>query len=896
MKGVRLVLRALLGRDAYERAVCDLDDVARRVTLVRGARAAERAWLREAAAVVVWSVLDRVRGALDVRRRRAVLANRRSDSMVRNLFQEIRLGARALGRRPGFTMVAVVVLALGIGANATIFTLANRLFLDPPGGVVEPRELVRVFRTTGSFVGGAIGYPDYLDYRAGAPSFAGLGAIGGAIVTAVRWTGGGPVEARVGVVSENWFDVLGVRPAAGRFFRDDENSTLDAHPVAVLSWGFWRDRLGGDPGIIGNELLLNGRAFTVVGVAPREYRGIEPGRVVMEIFIPILMRNAVAPSADHAWWQRMPDVRDNWLVVIGRLRPGATVESAQAEVSAIAAGIYPPRAGRDPQGVFVTDVLNWTPGTHRDLRRLVQLLAAAVATLLAVATANAAILLLARASARERELGIRVALGAGRLRVLRHLLTESMLLSVAGAALGLLLAVGAVRVASALLPVRLEPAPTPDVRVVLATLVLSALTALLAALPPIVRFARSDPAGAIQGRTRHAGGGRARDALVVLQVALSLVLVTGAALFARSLTAAQSVDIGFDTRDALVVNVNLAPRGYTGERGRAFMTEALQRIAALPGVESAAAARQAPFRGEWSTTLRTWPGAAFAGGGNELDVGLNAVTAGYFETIGIPILRGRGILASDVEGSEPVVVVNETFARLAFPEGDALGRTVPIRGPDGPAFRIVGIARDADYYAFAEETRNQVYGSLHQAFGTTINFIVRTGAAPQTVVAPLREVLRTLDPDLAIVTIETLDGVYREQLASYRTSANVVGLTGLIALLLASAGLYGVMAYRVAERTREIGVRMALGESKRSVAGVVVGRGLRLTLMGVALGVSGALALGPLVQGLLFGVPARDPVALLLAPAVLLAVGLLAMLVPARRAMTIDPMRAIRSD
>jgi predicted permease len=892
----RLLLRIALRRELVERAACDLADVQEHVASTRGRAAARRAVFRETVSIVLWSLFDRARRLREPGEAKSMKADsRRRFVMVRDFGQDLRFGVRALARRPGFTMITLVVLALGIGANATIYTLAHRLFLEQPAEVAAPERLVRVFRTSGSFAGGSLSYPDYRDYREGASSLAGLAASSSPTVTAAR-SGKWSAQVRVGMVSENYFDVLGVRPAAGRFFLGAENRVPDADPVAVVSWVFWQERLGGEPDVVGREVLLNGRPFTIVGVTPRGFRGFEPAAPVTEVFIPILMRTAILPTTEIAWRERVEHVRENWLLVIGRLRDGATVAGAQAELATIAARIYPPEPDRDPQSVLVTSHIRWNPVTHSSLARLTRLLAATVAVLLAVAAANAAVLLLARASTRSRELGIRVTLGASRIRVLRELLTESVLLGVAGGAIGLLLALAGARMAGTLLPVRLDPPPSPSGSVLMVTALISVMTALLAGTAPAVRAARADVAGMIHGRTRHAGGTRLRDGLVVLQVALSLVLITGATLFARSLMVARAVDVGFDTRNTLLVRTDLSTRGYDAERGRAFIREALGRLADVPGVNAATVSRQAPFRGEWSTTLRAWPGASFAGGAVEADVGLNVVGAGYFDALGIPVLRGRAIEESDDERSTPVVVVNETFARTILPEGDAVGHTVPLRGPDQPSHLIVGVVRDATYYEFAEQSRLQAYGPVLQMYMPQLTFVVKTAVDPTALVRPVQDALHALDPDLALTNVETLESVYAEQLAGYRTSASVVGLTGLIALLLASAGLYGVMAYRVAERTREIGVRMALGATRRTVARGVLVRALRLTLAGVTLGLAGAFVLGRFVQALLFSVSAYDTASFLIAPLVLSAVAAAATLVPARRAMAIDPMRAIRTE
>jgi predicted permease len=881
-----------LPQSAYQRAHDDLLDVYARASAVLGNAAAQRACTREAFLIVFWSVVDRVRNAFESR---PAQRHTRRPSMLGDLAQDVRFGVRALLRRPGFAMIATVVLGLGIGANVAIFTLADRLFLRAPPAIVDPQSLVRVFRSWGvPGVGGSLSYPDYLEYRDGATKLSGLAAFAGPLAATARM-GAAPEPVQVQPVTADYFSVLGVRPATGRFFLTEENRTPDTHPVAVVSWRFWQDRLRGDAAAIGSELLLNGHSFTIVGVAPREFQGLTPGQPVPQVYIPILMRNAIQPVTGTAWRERVPNERETWLSAVGRLVPGAAHEAVETELAAIKARIVAAYDEDESETVLVTREFRWLPSTRTSLASLTRILLVSVGLLLAIATANVAILLLARASTRDREMGIRSAIGAGRGRIARLMLAESTLLGIAGCALGLLISVFAARVAAALLPITLAAPALPDARVLLFAAGISLITALLVGVAPAWRASRTDVVRMIQGRDRRAGGSRTRDALVVLQVALSLVLVAGATLFARSLLAARAVDVGFDARGVLLVRVNLRNHGYDAARGRAFLQNAVDRLSALPGVAIATTTGQAPFRGEWSTTLEPWPGVTFAGGRPDLSVGLNVVGPGYFDAMGIPLVRGRGFSPADREGGSPVVIVNETFARIVFGETDALGQTVPLR--DGqPPLTIVGIARDATYYELNEEPWTQAYAPVMQLYQPGQRFLIKTSADPMTLVKPVQDALHAIDPDIAFASVETLESVHAEQLARYRASAQLVGLSGIIALVLAGAGLYGVMAYRVAQRRREIGLRVALGASRGTLARDIVGRGLRLTVIGIALGLAGSLLLGRFVESMLFGVQSRDPVAFIAAPLVLLVAGVAALLVPARRAMRVDPMTAMRTE
>lgn len=814
--------------------------------------------------------------------------------MLADLAQDLRFAVRALGRRPGFALITISVLGVGIGANVTILTLADRLFRDAPGGVANPDELVGVFRSWGvPDAGGSLSYPDYVDYRAATRTLSGLAAFSSGTVAATVRAGGSSAPARLLTVTDNYFGVLGLGPAAGRFFRPEENRTPDTHPVAVVSWRFWTDRMSAaGPGA---DLVINGRRFTVIGVTPPEFMGLSPGSPPVDVYIPIMMRNAVAPASDAAWRERVANMRDRWVGVIGRLAPGATVESVQAELGAVATRIRETWGGDSNESVLVSAQFRWYPGTRASLTRLTRMLLAAVALLLAIAIANVAILQIARASTRDRELGIRAALGAGGGRIARQLFAESLVIGGAGCLVGVALSTVAARVAAAWLPVTIHVKAVPDARALLFALGIAFVAAVLVGIAPAVRGAGRDVLGLIQGRDRHAGGGRVRDGLVVLQVALSLVLVAGAVMFARSLSAARSVDTGFDDRGVLIVGVNLANHGYDAERGRVFLREAIDRLTALPGVSIATITRQVPFRGDWTTDLTEWPGADFAGGRDTLTVGLNVVAPGYFEGMGIPLLRGRAFARSDDRGTAPAVIINETFARLAFGDADPVGLTVPLRD-DWPPMLIAGVVRDAKYYQLDEAPWPQIYAPIQQFYQARVHFLVRARGDVTALARPVQQALLDIDPSLAFEPVETLSAITAEQVARFRTTAHLVGITGLIALFLACAGLYGVMAWRVSRRTRELGLRMALGATRRGLAADVLGKGLRLAALGVLIGLAASLLLGRLVEGMLFGVHPRDPVSLLVAPILLVAVAAASLLVPARRAMRVDPLLAMRAD
>lgn len=812
--------------------------------------------------------------------------------MFRDLLLDIRVGIRGLLRRPAFAAITIGVLALGVGATTSIFTLINRIFLEPPPLVEREDRLVRLFRQSSAGYGSTLAYPDYIDYRDRARSLAGLLAWSSPVNSTAR-IDGTVIPVAVGLVSENYFALLGIRPHAGRFFHPDENTVPEGHPVAVLSLAAAERMFGGATGAVGRSLQVNDRTVTIIGVVPRAFRGVLPAESERDVYLTLMMLPVVSPQSSDAWRVRLPDERHNWLFVVGRLADGATEAQALAELATVATSIH---AGRSEETVAVTLRYRWYPATFASLARLTTLLMGAVLILLLVAAGNATVLLLARATSRARETGIRTALGAGPGRVMRQLLAESLVLGVAGGTLGLVVSVAATRTIGGLLPVTVPLALMPAPVVLGFGLLLAIGTATVVGTIPAWNATRADVTGLIQGRTRRAGNGLLRDGLVVCQVALSLMLVTGAALFGRSLVAALRVEPGFDVRNALLLTVNLDNRGYDAARGRLFHEQARSQLEGIPGVTATTLLSVVPFRGEWSGDLGLWAGHSFAGGAETVTVGRNAVGTDYFATMGIPLVEGRGFADTDGPGAPLVAVVNRTFVRKVFPTGTAVGRSVPLLGDGGPPVVIVGVVEDATYYTFGEEPQAFVYASLAQVYQGTVTLVARTSGDPLAVAQEAQRAIHTLDPSLPLTRIETMQGIYDEQLAGYRTTANVVGLAGVIALLLASAGLFGAMAYRVAQQAREIGVRMALGASRGLVARAVLKRGLGLTMLGVGLGVVGALALGRLIEGFLYGVPPRDPLALIGAPFVLLLVATAAVVIPARRAMSVDPMIAIRSE
>lgn len=814
--------------------------------------------------------------------------------MGRDLLQDLRFGARSLLRRPGFALTAIVVLGLGIGAPTTVLTLVNRIFFDHPPQVTAPERLVRVWRSWAPGEGGgSLMNPDFEYYRENVTALDGLAAWGGSQVASYTLDGVRSDQADVLCTSDNYFDVLGVQAERGRFFTPDENAEPGARPVAVLSDGFWRRAFAADPDVVGRTVTMNGIAFTVIGVAPQGFRGLTAFSEAPDVWVPIAMHGALSRTTDRAWWERVHNSRSSWLSVAGRLPDAGTFEAADANLQALSDALtYDER--QEGEGVMVTREAMYSPRQSASLSSLSRMLLGVVLIVLAIATANVAVLLLSRATARTREIGIRTAMGAGRARLFRQLLAESLVLGAVGGALGVGLAYAFSDAAASLLPYTFVGTFTPDLRVLAAAVVLSVVTATLAGLAPALHAARSDVAPSLEGARTAGGRGGIRNVLVVAQVALSLVLVAGAVLFARSFWTARTQNLGFATENRLVLQVNPRALGYTQAESRVFTDRALQRLRALPGVTGVAATRMIPFQGDWSSDVDLPPGAISNTEEGNLWVGMNSVSPDYFDVMGVRIVRGRPINDQDREGSTQAVVINEKLESLLWPGGDGLGQTIDFGGDR--VLTVVGIAANATYYQLGEEPTTQAYASLDQIYFPPVHFLLRTQGSPTDWVKPAESALREIDAGLAFGWVSSMDSVFEDVTARYQVSAVLVGLFGALALILAAVGLYGVVSFVVAQRTREIGVRMALGADRGRVAGQVVRSAMMLTAIGVALGLVGAVALRRFTESLLFGVTPGDPWALVASCAVLAGVAVLASLVPARRASRVDPLEAIRTE
>jgi len=881
-------------RNRRPEVLADLEEGFHRRAARIGVPRARRHLYREVASLLLWR-LRFWRGAA-LTREAAGATTRKSSTLGRDFAQDFRFGARTLLRRPGFTLTAVLILGLGIGAPTTVLTVVNALFFRPPPQIAEPHRLIRVTRSWAPGEGGgALGNPDYLYYRENASTLSGLAAFGGA--RAVSYTTGGQENDQLQVlfVSDNYFEVLGAPMARGRVFLPEENATPGAHPVTVLAYAFWVRALGGDPGVVGRTLTLNGAPYTVVGIAAEGFGSVSPASAPPDAWVPIAMYGALTRAASTDWWERLPDMRSRWLQALGRLAPGVTFEAARANLVALGEALeYEGKS--DGEGAFVQRQFLYSPRTEATLTSLSRMLLAVVLIVLLVAAFNVAVLLLSRATTRYREIGIRTAMGAGRGRITRQILAETLLLGGMGGALGLALAFGFSGLAASLLPLPVAVDFRPDARVILLAAGISLLTALAVGLLPALHANRSDVRGALQSRSPQGEGWRGRNALVAGQVGLSLVLVAGAFLFGRSFWDARTQDVGFATEDRLVLKVNLWELDHGPEERNAFLEQALDRIRALPGVRDAAVTRQIPYQGDWSTEIDAPPGATPNRGEGMVYTGLNAVSGDYFQVTGISILQGRPLTPRDIPGSAPVIVVNEALAAAVWPGQSPLGRTLPL--DDDESFEIVGVARNANYYELGEDPQPQTYVSIFQAPGAqrAPHFLIHTSGDATEMAPVVQRTLREMEPRLVFEWVTTMASVFEDEIGRYQVSAVLVTVFSLIALLLAAAGLYGTLSFLVARRTREIGVRMALGADRGRVAGEVLRFALRLSAVGVAFGLAGAVILRRFTGSLLYSGRPDDPLPLLGAAVVLLAVATLATLVPALQATRVDPMEAIRTE
>ncbi|MBL8190479.1 MAG: ABC transporter permease [Acidobacteria bacterium] len=812
---------------------------------------------------------------------------------METLLQDIRFGIRRLLKSPAFSLVAILSLALGIGANTAIFSLVN-LVLFRPLPVPNPEQIVSIAAVGKEGAMAAHSYLNYVDLRDRNNVLSGLLAYRFAPMSMSR--NGNNEKVWGYLVSGNYFDVLGVKPVRGRTFSPEEDKTRLSHPVVVISHSLWQTRFGGDANIVDSDILINGKQFKVIGVAPAGFKGTE---VVYtpEIFVPFAMQKWIEPESDYLDARGVQNI-----FLVGRLNPGVSPAQADAALKLQAAQLakeYPnDNEGLSyeviPPGFILPQIRSGMLGVSAALMGLVGLV-------LLIACTNLANLLLARAAERGKEIAIRLSIGASRARIIRQLLTESVLLAVAGGLVGVMLARWIIDVLIGLKP----PIDIPitielhvDWRVLVFSMVVSVVTGVLFGLVPALQATRTDLVSALKDVVSQSGVRRSwlRSSLVVAQIAVSLLLLVAAGLTLRALQQLQTLNPGFTPDNAVMMSFDLSLQGYKTEDGVPWRKQLLRRIESLPGVQSASFTDYMPLSMNYNSQPILIEGQPQERGANA-PTAMNAdVSLRYFETIGTPLLAGRDLNEQDQEGKTRSVVVNETFARKFFPGANpmenALGkqfRTSPERKP----WQIVGVAKDGKYWNIGESPRAFVWFPLGDqlAYNT---MLVRTTVQPETVIGAIRNEIRQMDANLPVTDVKTLREHMNLSLFPARAVAALLTAFGLLALTLAAIGIYGVMSYSVAQRTREVGIRMALGAQRSDVLRLMLRQGMTLAAIGMAIGLTAAFVLTRLLANLLYGVSSTDAVAFI---GVTLALGLVVMiacLIPASRAAKVDPMIALR--
>jgi putative ABC transport system permease protein len=804
------------------------------------------------------------------------------------MFRDLRSGLRMLRKQPGFTAVAVIALALGIGVNTTIFSYINTIQLRALT-FAEPDRVAFIWsenRARGKNEN-PVSAPDFIEWREQAQSFEAMCAIAPATRTL---TGTGePERVSSSMVSPNFFQLLGVRPAFGHAFQANEGSA-GASRVAVLSHSFWQRRFGGNSAVLQQPITLDGESYTVVGIAPIDFRGISGPDLWEPLSLDI----------------NRPDRNHRFLTVFGRLKPGVTIEQAGAEMEMIAARIasrYPETStGWGARPVPAPDVFVSSEG-----RLAMALMMGVVFGVLLIACANVANLQFARATARQKEIAVRLALGAGRLRLIRQLLTENLLLALLGGAGGLLLASWGM----SLMHARYAGAnPTSndvtiDGRVLGFTMLLALLSALIFGLAPALRASRTDPHEALKEGGRSGASGRhaaqTRSALVVAEISLALVLLVVAGLMIRTMIAFELIEPGFDPDNLLTMRVSLPVRDYdTEQKARDLFQRAIPRIAAQPGVKSVAAIDRLPLAGSRrnpsrSITIEGRP----PSGANDAPWAVElTVSPGYFETIGIPLLRGRQLTSQDSADATRVAMISDTMARKYWSGDDPLGKRIRLesRETNDRWITIVGIVGDVRNDDVDAPPLPQLYLPHAQNPLREMSLIVRTTGDPLSNAAAARASVWAIDGNLPVYQVSTMKQLFFEDLAGVRIVVELLGAFAALALILAAVGIYGVMSYSVAQRTNEIGIRLALGAQKRDVMSLIVRQGMKLVIAGVTIGIFGALALTRVMKSMLYGVSATDPVTITGMASILALVALLACWIPAWQATKVDPIVTLRAE
>ncbi len=812
---------------------------------------------------------------------------------MNSFWQDVRYSLRQLAKSPGFTAVALISLALGIGANSTIFSWINATLLNPIPGVSKTGELAAV--SLGKDVQNPfpLTYPDFAHLREKAHSFSGLA--GYSVPTAVNLTGAGKPERVWGTVATaNYFDVLGVKPMLGRGFLPAEDQTPEGAPVVVISYRFWQTHFHASEAILGQTISVNRHPFTIVGVTPPLFQGSVTG-MRSDLWVPVMMVRQLLPNGDL-----IHDYHYFWLVALGRLKPGVPMDQAQQELTVL----MQPMAQQYPEEHKGHETAMLTPlwrggGPNTYLSMLLPMLLATSGVVLLLTCANVANLLLVRSVARRREIAIRLSMGASRWRLLRQLLIESLILSVAGGLIAMLVTLWTSGSIMLFMPPLELPIALPvhtDSTVLLATLVISIVTGVIFGVLPALRATAIQPATVLKEDSKASAGGqnkaRLTNALVVAQISLSLLLLICAGLFIRSFVSAQQVNPGFNSEHVLLASYDLFSGGYNDATGVQFNRQLLGRLSALPGVEAVTLASRVPLglpRGSTSVKPEGYQWQPH----ESMEVHEAMVGPEYLHTLQIALAAGRDLNAKDTETSQPVAVVNQSFANRYWPNQNPLGKRI-VTDISDKSFVVVGVTRNTSISNLDADPGPFLYLPLYQVYSPQMTVHVRVAGDPMAFAATMERTVHELNSELPLYDVSTLKTTIQLATVGTRIAGTFVGSFGLLALVLAAVGVYGVISYSIRQRTQELAIRLALGADPRQVFRLVLGQGLRLALIGISIGLVVSILLTRFLKGLLFGVTSTDMVTFSTVSVLLCFVALAACFVPAWRATKVDPMAALR--
>jgi predicted permease len=812
---------------------------------------------------------------------------------METLLQDLRYSFRILRKSPGFAVIAVLTLALGIGANSTIFSWINSTLLNPIPGVRHTSDLVSM--TEGGTARSPIpfSYLDYMDLRSRTRSFSGLIAYD---INPMNLTGTGKPERVWGTLaSANYFDVLGIRPILGRGFLPVEDQKPGGAPVVVISYRLWQLRYGGDPAVIGRTLRIDEHPFTIIGVTPAVFQGVQTG-LRAELWIPLMMQQQVMASRDL-----LQERSETWLGLVGRLPPGVTRGQAQAEMDLLMNQIVEqfPTSHLGNNKVTLYPLWRAPFGANTYMYVLLPILMGIAGVVLLLACANVANLMLVRSISRRREIAIRLSIGASRWRLVRQLLVESIVLSSAGGILAMFITAWTTGMLGQFIPPTNIPIAVDfhaDRTVFVVTLAISILTGVIFGILPALRASDMSPVTVLKEDAGSSSVGlhkaRLSSALVVAQISLSLFLLVSAGLFIRSFRQAQRFNTGFNSDHVLLASYSLFPAGYSEARGLEFHRQVLAKLESLPGVQSVTLASWVPL-GYTSNSMPASPEGYVPQPHESMEVAEAPVGPNYLRTMEIPLVAGREFTQKDTDTSQPVAVVNQKFVDRYWPHQNALGKRIY---GDGRWFTVIGIAHDASYYSLNEVPQPFLYLPILQDYSSSTTIHARVSGDPLAYTAAVEKTLHSLNADLPVYDESTLK--LRVQVASFgqRIAGTFVGAFGLLALILAAVGIYGVISYTTRQRSHEIGIRMALGAQQNDVFRLVLGQGLRMIFAGLAIGLAVSFALTRFLRNILFGVGATDALTFVGVAILLCAAALLACYIPARRAMGVDPMVALRHE